>query len=81
MIIMYGNGKTEFGPGIDIKLTADELADAIMKYVELHDVEIKGARTARVMVNFAKKYLFTLTHLVRFFLVIINIQVEASNAL
>jgi hypothetical protein len=48
MIIKYGQGKTEFGPGIDIFLTGAEVAIAINAYLASHNVHISGARTIRV---------------------------------
>ena len=35
MKISYGNGKTEYGPGVDIKLTGDEVAEAIDLWLSL----------------------------------------------
>ena len=48
MKINYGKGRTEYGPGIDINLTGDEVACAIGTYLVAHNVHISGPRTIRV---------------------------------
>ena len=48
MKIKHGEGKTEYGPGIDIILTGDEIATAIWAFLVSHGVYIDGARTTRV---------------------------------
>jgi hypothetical protein len=48
MNINYGRGKTEFGPGVEISLTGDEVATAISAYLVSHGVYVNGARTIRV---------------------------------
>ena len=45
MKIKYGKGKTEFGTGVQIKLTPSEVALAIYAYLTAHDVHISGAAT------------------------------------
>lgn len=48
MIIRYGKGTTEFGPGIDIELTGNEVALAIEAWLVGQDVHIRGSRTIHV---------------------------------
>lgn len=48
MKIQYGKGKTQFGPGVDIKLTGNEVARAIYTYLTAHGVRINGPATIRV---------------------------------
>jgi len=46
--IKRGNGTTQYGPGVTIELTGDEVATAIAAYLVAHDINISGARTIRV---------------------------------
>lgn len=48
MDVRYGQGRTEFGPGISITLTGDEVATAISAFLVAHGVHIDGARTITV---------------------------------
>lgn len=48
MKITHGNVKTEFGPGVDIDLTGDEVALAISSWLVAHGVHVEGARTITV---------------------------------
>lgn len=48
MDVRYGNGSTEYGPGVDIVLTGDEVAIAISAYLVSHGVHVSGARTITV---------------------------------
>jgi len=48
MNIKFGEGKTEYGPGVSITLDGEEVATAIMAYLVAHGVHINGARTIRV---------------------------------
>lgn len=48
MKIKFGKGKTEFGPGVEIKLSGSEVATAIDAYLVAHGVYVNGARTIRV---------------------------------
>ena len=48
MKIDYGTGKTKYGPGVLIDLTAEELATAITSWLVANDVHIQGPRTIRV---------------------------------
>lgn len=48
MKVKYGNGKTEYGPGVDIILTGDEVARAIDAYLVSHQIYVDGPRTIRV---------------------------------
>ncbi len=45
MNIEYGNGSTVYGPGVEIKLTGDEIAKAIDLYLYSQGVIVRGART------------------------------------
>lgn len=48
MKIKYGKGKTEYGPGVAIELTGDEVANAIDAWLTAHSVHIRGPRTITV---------------------------------
>jgi len=48
MKISYGSGTTEYGPGVDIELTGDEVAIAIDAWLVAHGVHISGPRTVTV---------------------------------
>lgn len=48
MHVMYGNGSTEYGPGVSIKLSGNEIATAIAAYLVAHGINVSGARTIRV---------------------------------
>ena len=59
MIIKHGNGKTEFGVGVNIELTGDEVATAIDAYLVAHRVHVSGPRTIRVnecFIDYASVY-------------------------
>lgn len=48
MKIKNGGGLTEYGPGVDIELTGDEVATAIHAYLVARNVYISGSRTITV---------------------------------
>lgn len=48
MKVKYGKGKTEYGPGVEINLTGNEVATAIDAYLVAHGVHVNGPRTIRV---------------------------------
>ena len=48
MIVKRGNGRSAFGPGVDIELDGDEVATAIDAYLVAHGVHVNGPRTIRV---------------------------------
>lgn len=48
MNIKFGDGKTEYGPGVLIQLTGTEIAIAIHAYLTAHAVDINGPRTITV---------------------------------
>lgn len=48
MDVQFGKGKTEYGTGVQIDLTGDEVATAIDTYLVAHGIVIVGARTIRV---------------------------------
>jgi hypothetical protein len=45
MDVNYGDGTTEFGPGVSIDLTGDEVATAIDAWLVSHGVHVHGPRT------------------------------------
>lgn len=48
MEIKFGEGQTEYGPGVSIELTGDEVATAVFAWLTAHNVYISGARTVTV---------------------------------
>lgn len=48
MEVYFGNGKTEYGTGVQIDLTGAELAQAICTYLTAHNIHISGAKTITV---------------------------------
>lgn len=48
MEINFGKGKTEYGTGVQIDLTGNEVASAIYTYLKAHDVHIDGPATVSV---------------------------------
>ena len=48
MIVKHGEGRTEYGPGVDIVLTGDEVATAIDAWLVAHGVYVDGPRTVTV---------------------------------
>ena len=48
MKIKFGKGKTEYGTGVEINLTGNEVATAIDAYLTAHDINVFGARTITV---------------------------------
>jgi len=48
MIVKYGDGCSEYGPGVSIDLTGDEVATAIDAWLVAHGVHVSGPRTLRV---------------------------------
>jgi hypothetical protein len=48
MHVRYGDGRTKYGPGVEIGLSGDEVATAIDAYLVSHGVHVAGARTIRV---------------------------------
>lgn len=48
MIVKYGSGTTQYGPGISIELEGDDIATAIDAYLVAHNVVINGPRTITV---------------------------------
>jgi hypothetical protein len=47
-IVKHGDGKTQYGPGVSIELTGDEVATAISAFLVAHDINISGPRTITV---------------------------------
>jgi hypothetical protein len=48
MIVKYGEGRTEYGPGVIIELTGAEVATAIAAWLTAHNVYVNGPRTVTV---------------------------------
>lgn len=48
MQVKFGSGETEFGPGVSIELSGDEVAVAIDAYLVSHGVHVHGSRTVTV---------------------------------
>lgn len=48
MRVKRGGGTTEYGPGVLIELTGDEVAIAIDAYLAAHRVHVDGPRTITV---------------------------------
>ncbi len=48
MDVKYSNGRSEYGPGVSIELTGDEVATAIDAWLLAHRVVVRGPRTIRV---------------------------------
>lgn len=48
MIVRFGGGKTEYGPGVAVDLTGDEVVRAISAYLVAHGVYVDGPRTVTV---------------------------------
>ena len=51
MKIQYGNGKTEYGPGVSIELEDREVVAAINAWLVAHGVHVSGPRTVTVNGN------------------------------
>lgn len=48
MTIKHGKRTTEYGPGVEINLTGDEVAVAIDAWLVAHEVYVNGPRTVSV---------------------------------
>lgn len=48
MQIQYGKGRTQYGPGVSIELSGDEVATAIDAWLVAHQVHVSGPRTITV---------------------------------
>lgn len=55
MKVKYGKGATQYGPGVDIKLTGDEVATAIDAYLVARGVVVRGSRTVTVNGKLCRK--------------------------
>lgn len=55
MLVRKGNGKTEYGPGVTIELTGNEVATAIAAYLVAHQIYAQGPRTITVNGELCKK--------------------------
>ncbi len=48
MKVAFGEGRTQYGPGVSIDLTGEEVAMAIYTYLTAHKVHVHGPATIRV---------------------------------
>jgi hypothetical protein len=48
MNIKYGNGQTQYGPGVSIELNGSEVATAIDAWLVANGVNVQGPRTVSV---------------------------------
>lgn len=48
MQVKYGDGKTEFGPGVSIEMTGDEVATAVDAWLVAHGIHVSGPRTVTI---------------------------------
>lgn len=48
MQVKYGTGTTQFGPGVSIELSGNEVATAIDAWLVAHGVHVSGPRTVTV---------------------------------
>ena len=48
MRVHHGEGKTEYGPGVSIELSGNEVATAIDAYLTSHNIHVSGPRTVTV---------------------------------
>lgn len=55
MKIKHGNGSTEYGPGVNIHLSGDEVACAIDAWLVGQGVNISGPRTVTVNEELCEK--------------------------
>ncbi len=55
MKVKYGEGRTEFGTGVAIELTGDEVAIAIDAYLKAHRIHVSGPRTITVNGDLCEK--------------------------
>ncbi len=55
MKVKFGKGKTEYGPGVQIDLTGNEVAIAVDAYLVAHGIHVQGPRTIIVNGSLCKK--------------------------
>jgi hypothetical protein len=55
MEIKFGHGTTQFGPGVLIELTGDEVAQAIDAWLVAHGIRVNGPRSVRVNEEFCSQ--------------------------
>ena len=46
--VKKGNGKTEFGPGVEVTLTGSEVATAVDAFLVAHGIHVSGPRTITI---------------------------------
>ena len=56
MNVQFGKGKTEYGTGVQIDLTGDEVATAISAYLVAHGIHVVGAKTITVNGEFCPNF-------------------------
>ena len=54
MKVEYGKGKTEYGTGVSIDMSGDEVATAIDAYLVARNIYVSGSRTITVNGKFCK---------------------------
>ncbi len=55
MKVNFGKGKTQYGPGVQIHLSGEDVAIAISAYLVAHGIYVDGARTINVNGQLCKK--------------------------
>jgi hypothetical protein len=55
MRVNYGRGTTEYGPGVEVKLTGTEIVKAIQAYLVAHGVHLNGPCTFTINGELIKK--------------------------
>lgn len=48
MLVKHGDGRTEYGPGVSVELTGDEVAMAIDAWLVARGIRVNGPRTVTV---------------------------------
>lgn len=52
--VRMGDGKTKYGPGVEVTLTGEEVAIAIDAYLVAHGIYVMGPRTVSVNAQLCK---------------------------
>lgn len=55
IVVETGKGKTEYGPGVEITLSGDDVARSIDNYLKLHEIGVNGPRTVQVNDDLCRK--------------------------
>ena len=48
LIVRYGDSKSEYGPGVCVELTGDDVATAISSFIVAHKIYVHGPHTITV---------------------------------